>query len=187
MPSNRENDANGFGSVLELRAYVQGELERIKEDIQSLYSVTTQLREEDARRDERVARCQHILEDTISRIARLESVVEKVQPLLGNGVYDIIEDELKRFRESLDNERLKRELEDARSPLTLSTLATKIDELRHGLDAANSKLMVDEEKLMKAIETLNAIKIKIALFASVASFVLVKAVELAIKYFPSSK
>jgi hypothetical protein len=187
MSSNRDNDANGFGSVLELRAYVQGELERIKEDIQSLYSVTTQLREEDARRDERVLRCLQTLEDSLNRIARLESIIERMQPLLGNGVYDIIEDELKRFRESLDNERLKRELEDARSPLTLSLLSNKIVELQNRLDTVNVKQKTDEEKLASAIETLNAIKMKIALFASVASFVLVKVVELIIKYFPSSK
>jgi DNA repair exonuclease SbcCD ATPase subunit len=176
MSSNRENDINGFGSVLELRAYVQGELERIKEDIQSLYGVTTQLREEDARRDERVARYQNIIDDLSERVLKLNNIVERMQPLFGDGVYDIIEDELKRFRESLDNERLKRELEDARSPLTLTSLASKIKDLQ-------DKSETNEKKLTVAIETLNVIKLKIALFASVASFVLVKGVELAIKYF----
>jgi hypothetical protein len=187
MPSPEQNEPLGFASVFELRAYVQAEFERVKGDIVRIYSITTTLREEDARRDERVLHYQRIVDDISIRVGNLSQATERLKHLEGDGFYDTLAVELKNFKTELDNDDLKRQIGELSGPLSLRSLSDSLQEHTR-LDAERrqttlSDLDTQKKKVETLEKTVTELKIKVALFATIISFVLVKGSELLIHFF----
>lgn len=190
MPSAQDQSSLGsFASVIELRAYMQAEFERVKGDVDKIYSITTQIREDEARREERLTNFQRVLESLQQRVDALGSAVERLKTLDGNGIYVIIAEELSSFKKELEMADLRKQIEETRNPVSLHSMRDSISKLEQEMERKSKEVLnkSEEEKKFKTdFETLKTavseMKVRMTIIISVAVFILTKGAELLFKY-----
>lgn len=179
---------NGFASVIELRAYVQAEFERIKADIDSLYTVTAQIREEEARRDERVAHIQHRVDDLDHRIQDLTKIISGCH-IDDTKIQSAIATRLELFKKDLDIARLSSKVEEQQGPtsaqslsLRYSTMQTELaDHIEDG-KSKSKKIEQMEKELNELKTTVSNLALRLTIIVAIAGFALGKGADLVIKY-----
>jgi hypothetical protein len=92
MPDTNDTDIEigKFTSIIELRAFIQSELGRLKDDIDKLFEVTTSHGENLSVQDERTRVSAKAIRDLHTRIVNITSTLEKIKPFDTDEVNSIV-------------------------------------------------------------------------------------------------
>ena len=193
-PSTQDPSTLGsFASVIELRAYVQAEIERLKNDVDNLYKITSLTKEDEARRDERLSNFQRTVDGMSDKVNNLISMVDRLKALDGDGLYKVIEEEINSFKRELENADLRQQLSDAKNPTSLQSISNSLTELwkaheqkqRNDEDSSRTRDSEVKEMVKKLTElekSFAEMKLRLTIIVSIAAFAVGKGLDLLLKF-----
>jgi chromosome segregation ATPase len=93
MPGEPHQDNNSFATVVELRAYIQAEIKRLRDEIEKIFELTEILSNKGAAHDERFANLTKIVDGLP---ARVEAIARLLETFDEKSIRRIISDEITR-------------------------------------------------------------------------------------------
>jgi hypothetical protein len=198
MPSaNQDSEVGNFASIIELRAFVQAEITRLKTDVDKLFTLTTQQVETNATRDERQRTMYNAVKDARDRVAALSNALDKIKAVDESSVKDIVNREITAAVLKLENQikldEANKRLSEMDNPTgPFKRLSDKLDEL---IASTEEKIDVNKEvhdtalaeikesakkasdKASSVESDLKEIKTKVAIYSTIGAVLAVKLLD----------
>ena len=173
MPETNDTDTEigKFTSIIELRAFIQSELGRLKEDIDKLFEVTTSHGETLSVQGERSRVSAKNIKDLHDRIITIASSLEKIKPFDESEIKKLINASIDAYEQRVKIDMLNRQLQDIEKPSgALKKLEDRLTDVEQKQKDLGTKSSANESETKE-------LKLKVGIFIAIASVIAMKLLD----------